>query len=244
VSALADRLIFLPPQSSYGEDLPGYVALRAARGDTIAARFVEAPEAPVTVLFAHGNAEDVGHGAALHHRYAQLGLSVFAFDYPGYGASSGQPSEEGAYAAIDAAYDFLVNGRGLDPRAVVVHGRSLGGAVAVDLASRVEVGGLVIESSFVSAYRVVTRLAILPVDQFTSLAKLSGVTAPVLVIHGERDEVIAPWHGKRLFDAVPEGRRHALWVERAGHNDLAAVAGPAYWAALRDFSARIGDALR
>ena len=105
----------------------------------------------------------------------------------------------------------------------------------VDLASREAVGGLIIESSFVSAYRVVTRLQIVPVDQFTSLKKLSTVVAPILVIHGDRDALIAPWHGRRLYDAVPEDRRFSLWVEGAGHNDLTAVAGERYWTALASF---------
>jgi fermentation-respiration switch protein FrsA (DUF1100 family) len=68
------------------------------------------------------------------------------------------------------------------------------------------------------------------------------VDAPVLVIHGERDEVIAAWHGRRLFAAAPEHRRWALWVERAGHNDLAAVAGEAYWSALADFLDVVAEA--
>ena len=240
----ADRLIFLPPGSSYGEGLEGLVRLESRTGDTIAARWVETPGAELAVLFAHGNAEDVGHG--VHHADASagLGVSVLAFDYPGYGLSSGRPSEEGAYAAADAAYRFLVEQKGLTPHAVVAHGRSLGGAVAVDLASREEVGGLVIESSFVSAYRVMANLPIMPLDQFTSLEKLPRVDAPVLVVHGERDEVIAPWHGRRLFEALPDDRRYALWVERAGHNDLAPTAGADYWAALADFRGVVSGALR
>jgi hypothetical protein len=74
------------------------------------------------------------------------------------------------------------------------------------------------------------------------LKKLPSVSAPVLVIHGERDEVIAPWHGHALHDALPEDRRSALWVDRAGHNDLAAVAGEEYWDALAAFAARVNGA--
>ena len=114
----------------------------------------------------------------------------------------------------------------------------------VDLASREVVGGLVVESSFVSAYRVVTRVPLVPVDQFTSLRKLSSVGSPVLVIHGDCDDLIAPWHGRRLYEAVPEDRRFSLWVERAGHNDLEAVAGERYWTALADFRGVVADALR
>lgn len=240
----ADRLIFLPPAPSYRGDLQGLVYLESSSGDTIAARFVETPGAEATVLFAHGNAEDLGHGVFHADGYADLGLSVLTFDYPGYGLSSGRPSEEGAYAAVDAVYRYLVTDRDVAPEAIVAHGRSLGGGVVVDLASRAPVGGLVIESTFVSAYRVMTKVPLVPFDQFSNLKKLSAVDSPVLVIHGGRDMVIAGWHGRRLFEAVPEDRRFSLWVDQAGHNDLAAVAGPDYWRALAEFGSVVGDALR
>ena len=243
-AGFADRLIFVPPSSSYDERAQGLVRLESATGDEIAAFHRQIPGAAITVLFAHGNAEDLGDGFSHAERYAQLGVSVFLFDYPGYGLSTGKPSEEGSYAAADAAYRYLREQLDTDAAAIVAHGRSLGGAVLVDLASRVPVGGLVVESSFVSAYRVVTRAPLSPVDQFKSLAKLKDVTAPVLVIHGQRDDVIAPWHGRRLFEAVPGHRRSSLWVEDAGHNDLAEVAGGSYWDVLATFAATVEDALR
>ena len=239
-----DRLIFFPPSSSYDEHAPGLLRLQSEARDEIAAFHHETPGAGITVLFAHGNAEDLGHGTGHAERYAQLGVSVLSFEYPGYGLSSGKPTEPGTYAAADAADRYLREQVGLESGAIIAHGRSLGGGVMVDLASRLPVGGLIIESSFVSVYRVVTRAPLLPVDQFKSLAKLSDVAAPALVIHGQRDEVIAPWHGRRLFQALPESRRSSLWVERAGHNDLAQVAGQSYWDALAAFTASVDDALR
>jgi len=244
VAAFADRLIFVPPTPSYGSGVEDLVMLPTARGDTIAAFHRVVPGATLTVLFAHGNAEDIGDGRPHLERYAGLGVSVLAFDYPGYGASSGEPSERGAYAAADAAYDYLTAEIGLSPEAVVAHGRSLGGGVMVDLASRRRIGGLIVESSFVSAYRVMIPIRVLPFDQFENLAKMPAVDAPVLVIHGERDEVIPAWHGRRLWAVVPDDRRSALWVPGAGHNDLAAVAGDSYWDALADFLGRVGSSLR
>jgi fermentation-respiration switch protein FrsA (DUF1100 family) len=231
-TAFADRFIFFPPPPSYGTDQEGLVELSAVGGDTVAAVYLPSPGATRVVLFAHGNAEDVGDLALHLERYRALGVSVFAFDYPGYGLSTGTPSERGAYAAADAAYDHLVAELEIDPDRVVAHGRSLGGAVMADLAARRPVGGLVLESTFVSAYRVMTRLAVLPVDQFQTLKKLSRVEVPVLVMHGSADEIIAPWHGRRLAEEVPEERRSVLWVEGAGHNDLTEVAGDSYWTAL------------
>ncbi len=243
MAGLVDHLIFLPPSSSYDERAQGLVRLESEAGDEIAVFHHETPGAALTVLFAHGNAEDLGHGVGYTDRYAQLGVSVIAFDYPGYGLSTGKPTEPGTYAAADAAYRYLREQVGLEAAAIVAHGRSLGGGVMVDLASRVPVGGLIIESSFVSMYRVVTRAPLLPVDQFETLAKLDDVTAPVLVIHGQRDEVIAPWHGRRLFEALPGHRRSLLWVEEAGHNDLAEIVGRSYWDALSTFVASVEEAL-
>ena len=145
-----DRLIFFPPSSSYDEHAPGLLRLQSEARDEIAAFHHETPGAGITVLFAHGNAEDLGHGTGHAERYAQLGVSVLSFEYPGYGLSSGKPTEPGTYAAADAAYRYLREQVGLESGAIIAHGRSLGGGVMVDLASRLPVGGLIIESSFVS----------------------------------------------------------------------------------------------
>lgn len=239
---LADSLIFLPPPASYGPD-DGAVLFPSASGDTVAGFHRAVEGASLTVLFAHGNAEDAGHVLPLVERIAELGVSVLVFDYPGYGLSEGRPSERGAYAAADAAYTYLVESLDVPPSTVVLHGRSLGGAVLADLASRRPVGALVLESTFVSAYRVMTRYRVLPIDQFETLGKLSGFAGPALVIHGDRDQVIAPWHGRRIYDDLPGTDKRALWVPDAGHNDLALVAGGRYWHTLerlfRDVEARL-----
>ncbi len=121
-----DRLIFFPPSSSYDEHAPGLVRLQSEAGDEIAAFHHQTPGAAITVLFAHGNAEDLGDGTGHTARYAQLGVSVLAFEYPGYGLSTGKPTESGTYAAADAGYRYLRERVGLGATAIVAHGRSLG----------------------------------------------------------------------------------------------------------------------
>ena len=228
----------MPPPASYGPDLPGLVLFPTVAGDTVAALYHPVPGATHTVLFAHGNAEDIGHGEPFVRTYAQAtGASVLAFDYPGYGLSTGSPSERSAYEAADAALAFLRDEKGAPTGTVVAHGRSLGGAVLVDLAARERLAALVIESSFVSAFRVVTRAPFLPFDRFRSLDKLPAVDSPVLVIHGEQDDIVPLWHGHHIYDALPSHRRTALWVAGAGHNDLPWVAGPGYWTTLSRFMA-------
>lgn len=236
MAAFADRLIFVPPPPTYGPDAEGLARLPTAAGDTVAALVRESEGAPLAVLFTHGNAEDVGLLAPFLDVYRSLGVTVLGVDYPGYGLSTGEPTEEGAYAAADAALTHLGT-LGFPPGRVVLHGRSLGGAVAVDVAARHAVAGIILESTFTSAFRVMVPLDGLPGDRFTSLAKLPRVQAPALLIHGTADEVVPFSHGERLYEALPPDARRSWWVEGAGHNDLLWVAGPAYWERVAAFLA-------
>lgn len=241
MAAFADRLIFVPPPPSYGEDLEGLVRFPSSSGDELAGVLATAPGASLAVLFTHGNAEDVGLLTGFVSTYAALGVSVLAVDYPGYGLSGGKPSEPGAYAAARAGLDFL-GSVGYPPERVVLHGRSLGGAVASEVAAHDPVAGLILESTFTSAFRVMLPFDRLPGDRFATLARLPSVEAPALVIHGTRDEVVPFSHGQRLLEALPPSRRRSWWVEGAGHNDLALVAGDAYWQELAAFLASLGRA--
>jgi abhydrolase domain-containing protein 17 len=234
----AEKIIFQPQPSSY-RDTNQIIKLDSGAGAKISAVYLPRSDARYTILFSHGNAEDLGHLLPTLEEIRREGFAVFAYDYRGFGTSSGTPSEENAYRDADAAYDYLVNRLGVAPDRIIAHGRSLGGAVSVDLASRrPQLGGLVIESSFVSAYRVLTRIPLLPFDKFKSLSKIRAVRCPVLVIHGRRDEVIPLWHGEKLFEEANEPKR-SLWVEGAGHNNLAQTANDRYQQALRDFAALI-----
>lgn len=233
----SERLIFQPPAASYA-DSDRIVRLPSGGTDTVAALYLPNPAARYTILYSHDNAEDIGHLRPLLEEIRTLGFSVLAYDYRGYGTSTGTPSEQEAYQDVDAAYDFLVTAKGVSAERIIALGRSLGGAIAVDLASRKPVGGLIIESSFVSAYRVMTRVRLFPFDRFLTLSKLKAVRCPVLVIHGTRDEVIPFWHGQRLFEAA-NAPKLSLWVPDAGHNDLFDVAGGRYGRALADLAAAI-----
>lgn len=229
----ADRVIFQPPPAGY-EDGPDFVRLATADGDTVAALHLPNPRAEFTVLFVHGNAEDVGWSRPYFEELRRAGFSVLAFDYPGYGISTGRPSESGAYRAAEAAYAHLTGTLGIPPERIIVHGRSLGGAVAVDLVRSRPAAGLVLESTFTSTAAVLP-LRIVPFDRFATLPKLRNVRVPTLVIHGTRDEVIPFAHGERILAALT-GPKEAFWVEGAGHNDLAMVAGERYWQRLRAFA--------
>lgn len=214
----ADRAIFRPPSSSY-KDTAEIIKLETKHGERIAAKYYERSGASQTIIFSHGNAEDMGIIEPFAWRLRDLGLNVLMYDYPGYGMSSGTPTEEGAYAAIDAAYEYLLTKRNTDPTNIILHGRSLGGGVAVDLASRKPVAGLILESTFTTAFRVITRYAVLPFDKFENIRKIEKVGCPVLIMHGTADWTIPSYHGQRLFEMANEPKQ-ALWVEGAGHNNL------------------------
>ena len=231
---ISDRIIFQPQQAGY-RDHPGIVRLTSSDGARLSATYLPNREAEFTVLFSHGNAEDIGDVQPLLERIRAAGFAVFAYDYQGYGTSEGKPSERHAYDDENAAYHFLVESLHVQPNRIIAFGRSLGSGPACDLASRHPVAGLILESAFTSAFRVMTRVRILPFDKFNNLRKIKSVHRPVLIVHGTEDSVINISHGKELFAAANEPKQ-ALWVEGANHNDVAFIGGTRYSDTLKAFA--------
>lgn len=229
----SEKLIFMPQKSSYVR-LPDQIGLRSGNGESITAVFMENPNAEFTILFSHGNAEDLGNVVPFMRQFQLLGYSVLMYDYRGYGTSDGSPSVRNTCEDIDAAYRWLVEEKQIDPATIIVQGRSVGGGPATWLAAHRTVGGLVLESTFVSAFRVKTRWPLLPWDKFDNLRNIRRTTCPVLVMHGRDDEIIPFWHGEKLYAAAP-GKKMHLWIDGAGHNDYAYVAGAGYIDAFRTF---------
>ncbi|MBW3534029.1 MAG: alpha/beta hydrolase [Gemmatimonadetes bacterium] len=236
----ADRQIFFPPPPSYSAgDLP-VTRVATDDGARVAALHLPAPGDGYTILVSHGNAEDLGHLEPYLRRLHAAGFGVLAYDYRGYGLSSGgTTTTHGVYEDVAAVYGHAIDRLGIPPSRLILLGRSVGSGPATWLAARRPVAGLVIESGFTSAFRVVTRWPLLPFDRFPNLAEIGDVEAPVLVVHGTDDRVIPFSHGRRLHAAAREPKRF-LPVEGAGHNDLVRVAGERYWTALREFAALLG----
>jgi fermentation-respiration switch protein FrsA (DUF1100 family) len=242
LALFSDRVIFQPRASSYRLSAPeisraGIQPLTFASGETrIAAFYVPNPEARYTLLFSHGNAEDIGDNVPFFRELRQAGFAVFAWDYRGYGESGGVSSERSFYQDAEAAYGYLTSTLQVPPERIITFGRSLGAAAAIDLAARHPVGGLIAEAPFITAFRVMTRVRLLPWDKFDNASRIGRVRCPVLVIHGRSDGVV-PWrHGERIYQLANQPKRF-LWVEGAGHNDLLLIAGKTYFKALQDFSA-------
>ena len=231
-----DRIIFQPPPPSY-KDSDQIIKLTTADGAKISVIYLPNEDSTYTILYSHGNAEDLG---TVRHKLAELhamGFSVLGYDYHGYGTSQGQPSEKTVYQDVDAAYDYLTNELHVPPEHIILHGFSLGGAIAADLASRRPVGGLILESTFVSAFRVVTSVP-MPFDQFTTLSKLKNITCPTLVVHGRADTVVKFWHGEMLLENANEPKQF-LWIDHAGHGDGSYVASEQYEQASKNFAGLI-----
>jgi abhydrolase domain-containing protein 17 len=230
----ADKLIFQPQPASYRDD-EKIIKLTTSNGEKISARFYPNPNATHIILFSHGNAEDLNTSDLMVKEFQKNGFAILVYDYRGYGSSEGNPTEENVYQDIDAAYEYLTNELKISPEKIIAHGRSLGGAVAIDLASRKKVGGLIVESSFVSAFRVLTGFSVTPFDKFRNLAKIKNISCPVLFFHGRNDRIIPFWHGEKLFAEANEPK-FSYWIDEAGHNNIYQIGGKSYLQRIRDFA--------
>ncbi|MBI4543660.1 MAG: alpha/beta hydrolase [Gemmatimonadetes bacterium] len=233
----SERLIFQPPPASYGP-APDLLSLTTSDGVALAALYLPNPDGRYTLLYSHGNAEDLGDARPGLEALRDLGFAVFAYDYRGYGRSSGRASEAGVYRDVEAAYQYLTGPLAVLPERIILHGISVGSGPAVELATRRPVAGLILEGAFASAFTVLTRVPLFPFDRFRNLRKLGRVHCPVLVIHGTADEVIPFAHGRKLFAGAQAPKQH-LWVRGARHNDLRLVAGERYGRALQEFEATL-----
>ncbi len=236
---LADRLIFQPQAASY-TDSNQILKLTTQQGTIISARYLHNPDATYTLLYSHGNAEDLGDIDEIIGQFHEHGFSIIAYDYSGYGTSTGTPSEQNSYTDIFTVYEYLRNERHIHAENIVVFGRSIGGGPSIDLASRNVVGGLIIESSFVSAFRVITKISVFPFDKFPNLRKIRTVSCPILVIHGKRDGIVPLWHGEMLYEHA-HSPKMKLWVDGAHHNDVGRAAEREYWSVLEQFVELVED---
>ena len=204
-----------------------------------------------TLLWLHGNAGNIGGRLDnLRMLHDALGLSVLIFDYRGYGQSGGVPSEAAMYEDAEAALEFLRSDKGLDPgESIVLFGRSLGGAVAVETAARHHVRGIVLESAFTSVRDMARRthpnlpssLVMRMIEsRFDALSRIPDVHSPVLILHGDQDDLVPADHARRLFDAAA-GPKSLYLIEGASHNDTYLVGGAPYFDALRAFIDNPGE---
>ena len=242
---LERKMVFFPPKDYllYPQQLGlNYreANIKTADGETLWAWHFPSDSARYTVLFFHGNAENISFRLDFADRLLALGLSVLLVDYRGYGKSTGKPSEKGIYEDALAGYQFLTDSLSIRPENIILWGSSIGAAAALDLATKVEVSGLILEGCFTSAREMSKEIfPYFPFHWFASfkfdnLGKIPKVKAPVLIIHARQDEIV-PWQmGRALYDKA-NPPKYFYTVEGAGHNDTYDREGEQYFQKVREF---------
>ena len=216
------------------------VTFYAADGTELFGWFMPTSGPSPVLLWCHGNAGNIIHRLDNLSELHKLGLSVFLFDYRGYGRSQGRPTEEGLYQDGIAAYRYLTEVQHIQPRQLVLFGRSLGAAVAGEVASQRAAAGLILESAFPSVeilgkeYLWGFPVHWLLAARFDLAARLQKVRMPVLVIHGDRDEIVPFTMGEQVFQAARSPKAFYR-VDGADHNNLYVVGGKRYFRRLKQF---------
>ncbi len=215
----ADRIIFQPPPSSYSEKLEGYAKITTKNTASIAAIHLKAPANAPTLIYSHGNAEDIGQNIEIFEALHERGFGVIAYDYPGYGLTPGRSTETSTQQSIQAVWDYAIQS-GISPSSIIIVGRSIGSGPSVWLASHTKPAGLILISPLKSAYTVAFRYPIFPGDLFPNYKRIADIKTPLLVIHGEQDEVIPFSHGQEIHQKSPASNKFFVPIKNSGHNDL------------------------
>lgn len=174
-----------------------------------------------TILFQHGNAGNISGRLATILLIHKLRLNVLIYDYRGYGKSEGNPTEEGTYRDARAAWNYLTKERAIQPGQIILMGRSLGGAVAAWLATKVQPGGVILESTFTSAADLGAELyPLFPVRwiihfNYTTINSVKKIDVPLLIVHSKEDDLVPFSHGKKLFEAANEPK---IFLEIQGNH--------------------------
>ena len=205
------------------------VYIKAKDNVTLNGWFFKNPHAPSTIIFAHGNAGNMSDRLFKIRFFYDLGISVFIFDYRGYGKSEGKPSETGIYLDAQAAYDYLQARGDVDMKKIILYGASIGGVVVIDLATHRHASLLVVESSITNAQDMAhIHYPFVPAFflslKFDSIGKVRTISTPKLFIHSPDDEVVPFWVGQRLFEAAAEPKE--FLKIHGGHNDGSITVDP------------------
>lgn len=224
------------------------VQVTTADGVQLHGWYIPAQDSTPTVLFLHGNAGNISHRGESVAIFHQLGLNVLIFDYRGYGHSEGSPSETGLYEDARAAWSYLTDTKGVAPHNIIIFGRSLGGVVAAQLASQVQPGALILESTFSSGkelaqsiFPLLSRLVLLRYH-FDTAAYVKNVHSPVLVLHSRDDDIVPFELGEKVYQAANPPRS---FVElRGDHNNGFLQSQPGYQKELGDFIGQLEKQVR
>ena len=249
--SLLDQFFVYHPEPWQDRDWAGLSGLpleevwfQSGDGAKLFGWYVEAQADRPVILWCHGNAGNIAHRLENLTRLYQLGLSVFIFDYRGYGRSQGlQPSEAGLYQDALGAYGYLTRTRRIRPDRLIIFGRSLGAAVAAELAAQQPAAGLILESAFPSIEAVAKyHYGGMPVHwllgaEFRLIDRLPQLSLPKLIIHGDRDDIIPMELGRQVFEAAKPPKEWYV-IRGADHNNTYQAGGAPYFRRWAEFIQR------
>jgi uncharacterized protein len=194
-----------------------------------------------TILWCHGNAGNISDRLDLMKLlHDKVGVNIFIFDYRGYGKSQGHPTEEGTYRDAQGALDYLRLRPDVDEEKIVVFGQSLGGAIAVDLACRNRCLGLILEATFTSLLDIFEMPPQAFPLKYDSYSKIKRVKIPLLMLHGDHDDVVPFESGYTLYKAANEPKKFCA-IAGALHNDTYIVGGEGYFTEISEFIQGISE---
>jgi abhydrolase domain-containing protein 17 len=231
----ANYLLFKPPAKPYKLQPWMQMLPLKSQNHGIVLGVLPQPKAKWTVLVSHGNGDDLWNMYPFLQTMQEQGYQVVAYDYSGYGLSGGNPSEQQSYLDAAAAYQYVRDRLKVPSNRILLYGHSLGGGVAFHLAEKYPAAGLIVEGTFVSAYRTVTYKRIIFYDPYPSQQRLANIHMPILLLHGLKDRVVAPWHSQALFSAY-SGKKKLYWLPEAGHNQSYLAHEKEYWHYWRKFT--------
>lgn len=233
-----DRQRVFPPYAPGQEEL----FITCADGCTINGLFVPGKHTMPAVLIFHGNGGNITHRDFIIRAFSRLGYPTLLIDYHGYGKSEGKPSEKNLYLDGEASLEWLMKQKHFRPDEVVLYGESLGGGVAVELATRYTCKGLILVSTFASLASIARShfpfncfpVNLMLLDRFDNLSKIAGVDAPLLFLHGTEDEIVDPEESVALFETATAQKKIRIF-EGADHNGLPFHDPGTYWTVIADW---------
>ncbi len=238
-TALEQHFIYFP--QSHHDATPAKIGLafktigfQAADGTQLSGWLIPGQTDAPIVLFCMGNAGNISHRLETLQLLHDLGVAVFIFDYRGYGKSSGQASEQGTYQDVVSAIELLTE-QGWSPSKMIIFGRSLGAAIGLEGSLRIPPAGLIMESAFTSIHAMGKHhypllnalLGWLIGAKYNNLEKMNQLKSPLLIIHGQADNICPPQMAEDLYTQAPKDKK-ALWIPGAGHNNSFIIGGETY----------------
>lgn len=231
----ADKIAFPAPKASYSfsfsKDL---VSFQTASGEKLCGLWLPNEDAQYTILYSHGNGEDLGEIADTLYKLKAQGFSVLGYDYCGYGQSEGAPSSAMIPLCADAAWDFLAKEKNIASENIVIYGYSMGSAASSYLAANKNPRALVLLCGFAKAICAILPVDVLPWDFLNNEKFISQIKCPVLIVHGNKDVVVNVRNAKRLH-AAANSKKYMAIVDGAGHYNIPKLAPKIYYHGIRDF---------